>query len=116
MRKQRPVKLALGIAGLTLRCSPPANRPDTENRQDCFDAVSRLLVVTAATALTVLCTNISVAAAQSRSGAGTLTCTANAAMEITTNLGQPIRCNYVSPWGRTHAYSGVIARFEGDAA
>ncbi len=85
-------------------------------RQNSCDAVARPLAVTAATALTVLCMSMSVAAAQSGSRAGTLTCTANAAMELTIKLRQPMRCHYVSPWGRTQSYSGVLARFEGDPA
>lgn len=84
-------------------------------RQKSCDAVARPLVAIAAT-LTLLCMSASVAAAQSRSRAGTLTCRANAAMELTVKLRQPMRCHYVSPWGRTQSYSGVIALFEGDAA
>jgi hypothetical protein len=85
-------------------------------RQNSRGAASRSLGLPAATTLAVLCMSMSVTAAQSQSRVATLTCRANATMELTTKLRQPVRCHYVSPWGRTQSYSGVIARFEGDTA
>lgn len=78
------------------------------------EAVARSLVA-AATVLTVLCMTASFAVAQNRSGAGTLTCRANAGTELTTNLRQRMRCSHVTHLGRVQTYSGVIARFEGGA-
>jgi hypothetical protein len=37
-------------------------------------------------------------------------------MDLTTNPGQPMRCHLVTRWGRSRAYSGVVARFDSDAA
>ena len=85
-------------------------------RQNSCDAVARSLVVAAATTLAVLCMSMSVASARDRPRAGTLTCSSDAAIDLTAERRRPVRCHYVSRGGRTQSYAGVIARFEGDAA
>lgn len=64
-----------------------------------------------AMSLLLLGAGASAASAQGRN-AGTLTCRANAGIELATNLRQRMRCHYVSRWGRTRSYSAVVARFE----
>ena len=63
-------------------------------------------------ALVALCCGTSLGAAQNRISVGTLTCTANAGLGLTTSLPHRMRCHYVSSWGRQRAYTGVVTEFD----
>lgn len=80
-----------------------------------YDQAGRSRVAIVAVALVALCTGTSFSAAQGRANVGTLTCRSNAAPGPTTDLRQPLRCQFASTWGRLESYSGIVTKSSGNA-
>src|SRR6185295_7741776 len=80
-----------------------------------YDQAGRSQVAIAALALVALCASASFSEAQNRANVGTLTCRSNAAMSRTTDLRQPLRCQFVTSWGRLESHSAIVTKLTSNA-